>query len=960
MTLRRKIVLLLVIVPLVLIVGLVAALFTPAVQTFAVRKALAGQGEVTRVSAGLSGATVNGLKIAQPGIALSSPSFAAEVPVFDLLRGRIDVRSVVARDIVIDYDPVAVAAHAAKTPKKDPVPAKPFAGVFGAVKLPGNLRIQILDITGVVRVAGPQPLSARFALSGGDVATGGTGKITLRIDADAGAAGTLATTIDLAPTLDAAGQLSALALTLQAVAEGGALASPTNLKATLSATREGDAELYRASLATATKTLLEIDTRWAPGAASFPGVWKIALADTDLKPFLPRFFLLPTVQIDGAGELTLSGAERVRASGRLTVFADALERLGLPELGAINLAARFDVEGSASEQRVNALDLTLASGAAPVLAVETRQSFSYASASGKLSPVQPASELAAIRLLGLPAAWWKPYAPDLTISGPITAAFLARPEGDGFVIESSEALRVGGLRYAQLASLEALSLDGIRVQKLPAGLSASVRSLRVADAGFDLITGDFSAAQKTGEPLSVRAGLKLNLAKLADQPALRGQTRIAAGEAALALDATLAATVRASLRLRIEQLRAAGVAGALPSLDLQADFTRTPSGEVTLKLPLVVNNAAPARASDLELNATLTPRAGEQNVVAQFSSRVLHVPDLQAFAALAADSAPAPTSAPKGPAAPASAPTGPLWAGYTGRIDLDLQRVVYAPGLEFPNVKGSIALTPEALGLEKIQTMLGTGGSLDLSGALRWLAPSKSYALTADLGGRDVTLGPLLKALNPSAPPPLDGIYTITGKISGQGVEPSAAIKSAAADLQLRGRQGVVRAINLDTNRFARAGNVVSGLAGLAGAISGNAQISERANQITALNNIARRLGNLAFDELVVDARRNADGSVNIGELRLQGADVLMAGSGSIGSRAGRSFWDQPLALVLDLGTRGDFARDLAVLRLLQPAAEGASGDAFRTLTRPLAFDGTPGKVGTEQVTRLLTQALGL
>jgi hypothetical protein len=946
MTRRRKLVLLLVIAPLVLLAGLVAALLSPAVQTFAVRKALADQGEVARVSAGLSGATLTGLKINQPGLLLSSPSFAAEVPVLDLLRGRIDVRSVVARDLVIDFDPVAAAAHAAKAPPKEPAPAKPFSGVFGAAKLPDNLRIQFLDIAGVVRVAGPQPVSARFALSGGDVAAGGTGKITLRIDADAGAAGTLSSTLDLAPTLDAAGQISALAATLQAVAEGGALASPANLKAALSAMREGNAELYRVSLATADKTLVEIDTRWAPGAESFPGAWKIALADSDLKPFLPRFLLLPTVQIDGAGELALSGADRVRASGRLTVFADALERLGLPELGAINLAARFDVEASAKEQRVNALDATLASGAKPVLAVEARQSFSYDSVSAKLSPSQPAAELASIRLLGVPAAWWKPYAPELKISGPITAAFAARPEGDGFVIESSEPLRVGGLRYAQLASLEVLSIDGIRVEKATDGMTASVRSLRMADAGFDLIAGDFAAAQKTGEPLSVKTALKLNLAKLADQPALRGQTRIAAGDASLTLDATLADTVRAALGLKIDGLRAAGVAGGLPALDLQADFARAASGEITLKLPLVVNNAAPARASDLELNATLTPGARTQNLVLQLSSRVLHVPDLQAFSALAAG--------------PAPASTGPLWAGYTGRVDLDFQRVVYAPGLEFPNVKGSVALTPEALTLEKIQSMLGTGGSFDLSGVLRWLAPDNSYALTAYLGGRDVAVGPLLRTFNPSAQPALDGTYSVVGKISGQGGDPAAAIKTAAADFQLRGSQGVLRAINLDTNRFARAGNVVSGLAGLAGALSGNAQIAERANQITALNNITRRLGNLAFDELVVSARRNADGSVNIAELRLQGADMLMAGSGSIGARAGRSFWDQPLALAIDLGTRGDFARDLAVLRVLQPAAEGAPSDAFRTLTRPLAFDGTPGKIGTEQVTRLFTQALGL
>jgi hypothetical protein len=172
----------------------------------------------------------------------------------------------------------------------------------------------------------------------------------------------------------------------------------------------------------------------------------------------------------------------------------------------------------------------------------------------------------------------------------------------------------------------------------------------------------------------------------------------------------------------------------------------------------------------------------------------------------------------------------------------------------------------------------------------------------------------------------------------------------------------VLHAIDLDTNRYAQAGNVVSGLAGLAGALSGNTQISERANQITALNNIARRLGNLAYDDLVLNVRRNADGSIEIGELRLQSPNVILAGSGSIRALPGRRFWEQPLVLALDLGTRGDFARDLATLRVLKPLAADApvDADAFRTLTQPLIFDDTLQKVGTTQVMRFLTQALGL
>lgn len=957
MTRGRKIVLTLVLAPLVLVALLVAALFSSAVQTFAARKALAGQGSVEKVSVGLSGARIAGIEVSQPGLKISAPAFVAETPLLDLVRGRIDIRSVVARDIVIDYDP-SLAVVTTSDDKKTPGPAKPFAGVFDAADIGGELRIQTLDVTGLVRIAGPQPVTARFALGGGGVAPGGTGKITLRVDTDAGAAGSVIITFDVAPTLDAAGRLNALSLVLQAAAKGGALANPAALSAELSAAREGAGEAYRAKLALADKTLLELDTRWTPGAERFPGTWKIALSDSDVKPFLPAFITPPVTRLDGAGELTLAGVDSLRVSGRLDVLVDALERLGLPELGAIKLASRFDLESTGDVHRVNAFDLSLASGDSPVLTVETRQSFGFDPSSGKLAPANPSAELAAIRLLGVPSVWLKPYVPaELVVTGPITAAFNARPSGDGFVVESTEPVRIGGLRYDTLAAVDAVTLDGVRVEQAPAGLTASVRALRVVAAGAELVSGELSATQKGDDPLVAKSTLKLDLAKLADQPVLRGQTRIAAGQAVLNLDATLADAIRATLGLQISGLRAAGLAGVLPVVDLRADVTSGQDGVLTLKLPLTVRNTTPARVSDLEIAATLTPGTPDQNLVAKLTSRELHVPDLQVFAALASDSTPVATQ----PAPASSAPsTGPLWAGYTGRIDFDLTRVVYAPGLEFPNTKGSIALTSEALTLEKIQTVLSPGGSLDLSGALRWLASSRTYALSADVNGRDVAVGPLLKALDPATTPALEGTYTVSGKVAGQGSDPVAAISAAAADLELNGRLGVVRAINLDTNRYAQAGNVVSGLAGLAGALSGNTRITERANQIAALNNIARRLANLSYDELAVNARRKADGSVEIGQLRLQGPDVMMAGAGSIQSLAGRGFLQQPLALALDLGTRGDFARDLAVLGVLKPAPEGASTDVFRTLTQPLTFDGTVGKVGTTHAVRFLAHSLGL
>jgi hypothetical protein len=964
MTRRRKFLLFLVAGPCLLLGVLIAALCMSAVQTFVARKVLAGQGgDVDRVELGLKATTVTGLRLEQPGLKISAPSMAVELPLWDLAGGEIDVRGLAARDLVIEFDPAIYGAHAASRPGTA-VEAKapaPFAGLLRAVALPAQMKVNDLELAGVFHLRGAMSAEIRFEAGIDEIGAAGEGKVRLLMWSTNKEAGDVRVEARLRPTLDTAGQLEALALEIAMAASGGELTPAAALGIAASVAREGAGESYRLSVTDAggVRKLVELDTRWSPDTALAPGAWKLALSDADLTPFLPASVVAPKLNISGEGEIVLAGPERVRVSGSLEVLADALERLGLPALGPVSIASRFAVENSATRLSVDAFSLSLAAGVEPVLNIEARQSFSFESASGRVVAARAEEPLIEMKLLGLPNAWWRDYAPELSLAAPVTAAFTARSSGAGFVIESSAPLVLSGVRYADLAVFDAIRVDGVRVAQDATGLDVAVGSVRVIAGGDAVVAGEVGAGRKTGEPDRARATFKFDLAKLANQPALRGKTRIAAGEATLTFDAALDEATRGSLSLQVGGLRAAGVTTALPVFDLKADVTRDKAGVVTLKVPVNVINSAPARRSDLELNATLTRGETDTDVRAKLSSRELHMPDLQLFGALAADAPPAaPGTGPASP--PAAAKDAPLWAGYSGRVDIDLARIVHAPGIEFTNTKGSIAITREALSLEKIKTLLGTGGSVDLSGVLSWLAKSRSYAMAADVDGRDVKVGPLLKAINPAASPALEGTYSLAGKAAGQGTDPAAAIGAAAGEFRLTGKQGMLRAINLDTNRYAQAGNVVAGLAGILAARSGNTQLGERAAQVAALNAVARRLGNLAYDEIVVEARRDADGSVEVGELRLSGADARLAGSGKIRALPGRGFAQQPLTLTLDLAAGGDFARELAVLRVLKPAAEDAPSDAFRGLTQPLTFDGTLEKIGTAQVVRFLTQALGL
>lgn len=957
MSRRKKLLLLLVAVPFGLVLLLVVSVFLPAVQTWIAKRALTNQGTVERVAVGTGGVAIRGLTLEQPGVKIFMPDFRADLPVVSALGGRLDLRGLVASDVVIDYDPVEAARHAKENPPaaKPAKPASPFDGLLRMVSLP-ELQVNGLNVQGELRVSGPQPITAQFSVTGGGIAAGQAGKVEIKITAKADRTSDVFTTLALVPTLDATGQLSALALTLDATAKGFMLAAPATLCSEATITRQGTGEAWSFRVIAAEKALVELATTWAPGATNLPGRWKVNVTDADLAPFV-AFFTLPKLAIGGEGTLAFLSTKGLQAAGKLDFSIDGLEVLGLPELGALKLASNFDFDVSAAEAKVRSFKLELGAGASPLLEVETKQAFAYAIPQRTVSSAQPEEELVAIRLIGVPSAWVSLFVPELTLAGPVTGAWSMRPDGDGVVLGSITPLLVSGVRYGPLGkplvAFDALRLDGLQVRQNSAGFEATIKELQVVSKGADLLTAKLTAARKTGAPLSAHLELGAALASLVDQPALRGMTTLSAGRAFVVFDATMAPTnaLEANGEVRLTGLRAGGP-GDLPEVQIRPVLSRTAEGVATVRLPITVSASAPVRASDLDVSATLTPAAtpgGDLTVLVKVLSQVLHVPDLQLFGGLVAKAPPA--------AAPAkTAPVdGPLWKGVKGEVSFALARIVLLPGVEVMNTVGALALTQEAVSLNKFGTLFNTGGDLALDGKLGWLSATRSYTLEGAVRGKDIQAGPLLKALNPTASVPLEGAYSLVGNLSGAGTDPAAVLARAAGEVRLTGQAGVLRAINLDSNRFARTGSAVAGLASLAGSLSGNPEIARQAARVSAANSVVRALSNLAYDELTLTARRGADGAVEIGELALRSPALNLSGSGSVGNLPDRSLWQQPLNLQLQLGAREALAGDLVTLGLAKPLASAdAAAGAYAPLVENVVLDGTLAKVGTSSLMRLL------
>ena len=175
---------------LVVVVVLVLA-FTPAVQTWAVRKAGAGQPgrtiEVSRVDAGLSAAAVSDFRFTQDGMIVTVKGVSAKYSAWDYLKsGRINAANVDVQDLVVDMRNVTSAATPATA--KNPAPQSsataakptPFDGLLKQLQLPFDVNVGTVAVKG--RALLPNDQTVGFNLKAARIETGQRGNLEWTVD----------------------------------------------------------------------------------------------------------------------------------------------------------------------------------------------------------------------------------------------------------------------------------------------------------------------------------------------------------------------------------------------------------------------------------------------------------------------------------------------------------------------------------------------------------------------------------------------------------------------------------------------------------------------------------------------------------------------------------------------------------------------------------------------------------
>ena len=515
-----------------LVVLLVGIAFVPAVQTWAVRKAAAGQPglkiEVGRVAVGLSTAEIRDLRLSRNGLIVTARRIFAGYSAWDYLRHkRVNVERIEVQGLGIDTRQMPATASTATVPqpaKPAAAPASkqpPFPGFLHMAQLPVDVRLADLAIDG--RAVLPGDRTVDYTLQGGGIETGRRGQIAWKIDYSDSTKGAVV------PALHASGsiglhiapdlRIDLIELENTAVAEGAKLPAEgleIGLKAEQAAREAKEIYTAGASLVRGGKSerILNSRVEYLADANRLDGTWDLAVHSEQIAALLAGLGL-PEISADGSGRFSFQpGAAGAVASGELNVCVAGLEKLvpRFPDIGPLQLHTAYDGAFAGNVARLNQLELELGTTAGrKLLQIGMAQPVSFDVATRRFAFAKPGAELAHVTLKDFPLAWAQPAVKPLTIeSGGLSAAFSIMAEADGSQVHLTTVQPVT-FAGVTLSDGERKLVDQLSLTLSPAvDYSAAKVTVNVPDLNLALPAGDAAAGSFRAEVTNLAATPVIN------------------------------------------------------------------------------------------------------------------------------------------------------------------------------------------------------------------------------------------------------------------------------------------------------------------------------------------------------------------------------------------------------------------------------------------------------------------
>jgi hypothetical protein len=947
----------------------VAAL-SPAVQTWAARRELAsmaGPG-ATLESASIEWGRVSlaGLRFDMDGAVLVVPSADARVDVLPALLGRkLVLTSLVAKGWTLD-----LSQQSRENPLADDADGVPWirsvvVGAFSAFNLPARVSLDGVDLEGGAILAdgrGRPMGKARVTVTGGGLSPGKDGSfqysLTATVDDTSAAVSSLRVLGNLSASMDAAGGFTRASLTMDATASGRQFPAGIGLSGSASASRGTAGVSYSFSLDRGAEEIAGLDARSAGSPMRIGGEWRLNVRDSDLAPFtLGR--TLPAFTAAGGGRYEVDAANGdVHAQGKIHADADRLGVVsdGLAALGHVDMVADFDVARQGDSLRVDHLEAKLA-GASPVASVLALQPFEFNAATGELKVARPLGDLVGISVTGLPVSWISGRLPWAEAAGDnFTGEFAMRAEDGRLALRTKVPLVASNVSLSRAGTPLATGLDlsaFIMADYAPKGWQIQLSPLALRSDGVKILSVEarFGRLAGTGEPIKAQGSWDLSLQPLLAQPVASLFPGLVGGDATGSLAASLGASRELRLKVAINDLVAAGGAGPLPavSADVSAEFG--PKGPTTFVIPLHL--AYPARTADMNLSGTLSSDEKGALIDAALSAEHLAPDDLAALAVLWGAH---PRETPRAPAAgeanaAAASPQGPFWPAGRSRISLQIGSLAF-PRFELGNVRGTVAVEPDALSIDDGAASLGDGRAR-VSGRVTFAGGTvRPYQLQATVAVSNLDSGPIFRAISPDKPPAVEGRFDLSGQLTASGEGVRELIDGLQGDCRLSSTSGVFRALR--TGALERLRQNQSRIEDALDSVT--ALFGKKADRtFDAVIDAAEGLSEIHYDQMTVVAARGSDLDLHLTEISLVAPEEHLTGTATVTHVEGVPLGDQPLSADLELGVRGRLEALLGIVGMLKDGS--LDGLGYSQLYQTIHLGGTLGDIDQSQWRDMLVRA---
>lgn len=974
---------------------------TPGFQTWLARRVIAKQpdmkADIGRVAIGLSQVELTAIRIARPGLLLTLPAATVDVSVMQAAAGKIAVKRLKAHGFTLDltapqklsgltapgrrdlagYFAVLSTTHAAPGEK-----SAAFKGIFDQLKLPVELSVGELDLAGdvIFPAAGGKPARAKIVLTGGQLAAGQDGKLTLQAEAAlSGAVTSLSSKGTIGIHMDTPSSIDRITVLNDLTASGESIPNGAKLQAELKAGRDAQGgEGYSLVLRSDGKTLADVVATLAAGDGKLAGTIKVAARDRDLAPFalgqaVPEF----DATADSSFEVDTSFTQ-FNVNGTLELSLDklAVVQKELAAIGPLRVSANYAVEQADGFVRVRALRARVEGTADAAALVEVRQPFDYNLASGELRMADNRRELIALGLQSLPLSWAQPFLGALRLNGgQASGAYLVTAAASGFSVRPDGPLTVSPVSIFRDGQplVHELSLSvAASADVTPRGWQAEIGNLTARSGPGTLVTLTAKAGQVIGDgqPLKATGAFTVDLPGVLAQPVAGAAADLTGGTITGNFTASSGEAQEVAAQLVFSGLTARALQGNLPKVSVDVRASRDAAGSFVAQVPLLVELAG--RKSDLAFDAKGRVTDAGVDLDARMTSTLIHADDMKILLApFAGGEQPVRQTPQFGPDAK------PAWSGVTGKLTFGLKEVVYSPELTVRDLNGMLSIADAAVTLQALKAILGPGGQLSLSGGLTFVpATPKPYALKADFSVVNLDSGATLKAFDLSPAMPLvEGRFDLSTKVQASGANLASLADQASGDVKVSSNGGLFRPIPTNylaaitsarTELLKRTEQVgaISSLAGALGAkLPGNlggatAKAQALAERLGRLESIVKLISEIKFDQLTLDAGSSTTLDTVLRDLTITSPELRFVGAGGLKYQPGVPLWKQAMSLKLNGFARGGTAELMKKSDLL---GEKEDSLGYFPLSLAVNIDGTAEKPDTSRlVSALLEKVLSL